>query len=382
MKLMRAEDTEEQAMFRRSVRTFMEDLATRQSQWEEAGIVPRSVWLEAGELGMLGPTVPSEYGGLDLDRSFAAIAIEEQSRALLSGPGFCGHSNMTAPYVTRYGTEDQKSRWLPGTVTGDVVMSLAMTEPDAGSDLQNIRTTAIRDGDDYVLNGSKIFITNGISTDLVIVACKTDPKARGRGISLLLVEADRAGFRKGRNLKKLGRRIQDTAELFFEDVRVPCGNLLGEEGQGFSYLKTELAWERLQAAIEALGACEGMMDTTIDYTQNRKAFGSTISAFQNTRFKIADLAAEVQIMAVMVDRCIELVCQDRLDATMAAMVKLKATELQCRIADECLQLHGGYGYMWEYPICRSYADARIQTIWAGTSEIMKEIIARNVFDRR
>ncbi|MBS7701376.1 MAG: acyl-CoA dehydrogenase family protein [Chelatococcus sp.] len=376
---MRSEDTQEQAMFRRSVRTFMRGLAEQEAGWEEAGMVPRSVWLEAGELGILGPTVPSEYGGLDLDRRFAAIAIEEQARALLGGPGFCGHSNMTTPYITRYGSEEQKAKWLPKTVTGEIVMALAMTEPDAGSDLQNIRTTAIRDGDDYVVNGSKIFITNGISADLVIVACKTDPAARGRGISLFVVEADRAGFRKGRNLKKLGRKIQDTAELFFDDVRVPHTNLLGNEGEGFRYMKTELAWERIQASVEALGACEGMMDATIEYTRNRKAFGRTVSEFQNTRFKLAELATEIQVIAVMVDRCMDLVCEDSLDASIAAMAKLKSTELQGRVADECLQLHGGNGYMLEYPICRAFADARIQRIWAGTSEIMKEIIARDVF---
>ena len=297
---------------------------------------------------------------------------------MLSGPGFCGHSNMTTPYVTRYGTPEQKARWLPLTVTGEAIMALAMTEPDAGSDLQSIRTTAIADGDDYVLNGSKVFITNGISADLVIVACKTDPQARGRGISLIVVEADRPGFRKGKNLKKLGRKTQDTAELFFENLRVPKSNRLGEEGAGFSYMKTELAWERLQASIEAAGACEGMLDATIAYVKERKAFGRSISEFQNTRFKLADLATQVQILRVMVDRCVELVCEDRLDATTAAMVKFWSSELQGRVADECVQLHGGNGYMWEFPIARAYADARIQRIWAGTSEIMKEIIARDL----
>lgn len=378
MKLLRAEDTEEQAMFRRTVQAFFKDLAGREHEWEVAGIVPRSVWRDAGEIGMLGPTVPVEYGGLGLDRRFAAIAIEEQARAMLSGPGFCGHSNMTTPYVTRYGTPEQKARWLPLTVTGEAIMALAMTEPDAGSDLQSIRTTAIADGDDYVLNGSKVFITNGISADLVIVACKTDPQARGRGISLIVVEADRPGFRKGKNLKKLGRKTQDTAELFFENLRVPKSNRLGEEGAGFSYMKTELAWERLQASIEAAGACEGMLDATVAYVKERKAFGRSVSEFQNTRFKLADLATQVQILRVMVDRCVDLVCEDRLDATTAAMVKFWSSELQGRVADECVQLHGGNGYMWEFPIARAYADARIQRIWAGTSEIMKEIIARDL----
>lgn len=378
MKLQRKPDDAEQAMFRRTVRAFFERMTHSQPEWEEAGIVPRSIWLEAGEIGMLGPTVPEEFGGLGLDRSYAAIAIEEQARSLLSGPGFCGHSNMTTPYITTYGTAEQKARWLPGTVTGEIVMALALTEPDAGSDLQGIRTTAIRDGDDYVLNGSKVFITNGISADLIIVACKTDPGARGRGISLIVVEADRHGLRKGKNLNKLGHKTQDTAELFFEDLRVPATNLLGAEGEGFAYMKTELAWERLQASIEAAGACEGMMDATIAYTKERRAFGKTIAEFQNTRFKLAELATELQVLRVMVDRCVELVCAGELDATMAAMVKLWSTELQCRTADECLQLHGGNGYMWEYPIARAYVDARIQRIWAGTSEIMKEIIARDI----
>lgn len=380
MKLLRAQDTEEHAMFRRTIRGFMERLKEKEPEWEEEGIVPRSVWLEAGEIGMLGPTVPEEFGGLGLDRRFAAIAIEEHARSLLSGPGFCGHSNMTTPYITRYGTPEQKSAWLPKTVTGEYVTALAMTEPDAGSDLQAIRTSAVRDGDDYVINGSKIFITNGISADLIIVAAKTDPTARAKGISLMVVEADRVGLHKARNLKKLGRKIQDTAELFFEDVRIPASNLLGKEGEGFSYMMTELAWERLQAAIEAVGACEGMMDETIEYTRNRKAFGREIAQFQNTRFKLAELATQVQILRVMVDRCVDLVCEDALDATTAAMIKYWSSEVQGRVADECLQLHGGNGYMWEFPICRAYADARIQRIWAGTNEIMKEIIARSLFE--
>ncbi|WP_417426805.1 acyl-CoA dehydrogenase family protein [Hoeflea sp.] len=380
MKLLRIEDNEEHAMFRRTIKAFLAGLRELEPEWEETGIVPRSVWLKAGELGMLGPTVPEEYGGLGLDRRFAAIAIEEQARALLSGPGFCGHSNMTTPYITRYGTHEQKAKWLPGTVTGEVVTALAMTEPDAGSDLKAIRTTAIRDGDDYVINGSKIFITNGISADLFIVACKTDPTARAKGISLMLVEADRPGFEKARNLKKLGRKTQDTAELFFENVRIPAANLLGEDGKGFAHMMTELAWERLQAGIEALGACEGMMDQTIEYTKNRRAFGKSISEFQNTRFKLAELATQIQFLRVMVDRCLDLACEDKLDGTTAAMIKYSSSELQGRVADECLQLHGGNGYMWEYPICRAYADARIQRIWAGTSEIMKEIIARDLFE--
>lgn len=380
MKLTRVEDSLEIEMFRRTARAFMQKIAAREHEWEQSGLVDREVWLEAGGLGLLGPAVPEEYGGLGLDRRFCAVVIEEQARALISGPGFSGHSNMTVPYILNYGSEQQKRRWLPGTVTGEVVTALAMTEPDAGSDLQSMRCSARVDGDDYVINGSKTFITNGISADLIIVACKTDPTQRAKGISLLLVEADRPGLRRGKPLKKLGLKTLDTAELFFEDVRVPRANLLGEEGAGFGYLMNELSWERLQTGIWAAGTCEGLIDTTVEYTRNRKAFGRSISEFQNTRFKLAEAAAQVQVLRILIDRCIELVCENKLDATTAAMVKLWSSELVGRVADECLQLHGGNGYMWEYAVSRAYADARILRIWAGTSEIMKEIISRSLFE--
>ena len=345
---------------------------------KKAGIVPREVWLEAAQLGMLGPTVPEEYGGLGLDRRYSVIAIEEQARALLAGPSFNGHSNMCAPYLMDFCTEEQKQRFLPGTVNGECLLALAMTEPDTGSDLKAIRTTAVRDGDDYIINGRKIFITNGISADLVIVACKTDTKAGAKGISMILVEADRPGFVKAKKLEKLGIRTQDTAELVFDNVRVPASNLLGEEGGGFGIMMRELAWERLQIGIWAVANCEGMLDETIQYTKDRKAFGQAIAGFQNTRFKLADLASQVQLLYFSIERATDLMLEGKLDAQTAAMIKLTSSELMGKVADECVQLHGGNGYMWEYPITRAYADARIQRIWGGTSEIMKEIVARKI----
>ncbi len=381
MKLIRTELSHEQELFKRTVAQFMKELLKREPEWERNGIADRATWLEAGELGLLGPTVPEAYGGLGLDRRYSAIVLEEQARALLSGPGFNAHSNMTVPYITRYGSEEQKQRWLPKTVTGEIITALAMTEPDTGSDLQNIRTTAVKVGDDYVINGSKTFITNGISADLIVVACKTDPSLRGKGISMIAVEADREGFRKGKNLNKLGLKTQDTGELFFDNVRVPQSNRLGEEGKGFAYMMEELSWERLQTGIWAAGTCEALIDATVEYTENRKAFGKSIAEFQNTRFKLAEAATQTQILRILVDRCMDLMCENKLDATTAAMVKYWSSDLLNRVADECLQLHGGNGFMWEYPVCRAYADARIHRIWAGTNEIMKEIIARSLFQQ-
>jgi len=379
MHLPRTLYSQDHDAFRASVKRFFdEELVARREEYEAAGVVDRSVWLNAGRLGMLGPTMPEAYGGLGLDRTYAAIVVEEQARAGLSGPGFLLHSNIVMPYLLNYGTEEQKQTWLPKAASGEAVLAIAMTEPGTGSDLQRIKTTARRDGDDYVINGSKMFITNGISADLVVMVCKTDPSAGAKGISLILVETDRPGFRKGRNLKKLGMKTQDTAELFLDDVRVPVTNRLGDEGQGFVYLMQELPWERLLSAIWCVASCEAAIEKTIAYTQDREAFGQRIFDFQNTRFKLAEVATETEIARVFIDRCVEQIVNGSLDPAVAAMAKYWTSDLQGKVMDECLQLFGGYGYMWEYDICRAFADARINRIWGGTNEIMKEIIARRL----
>ncbi|MEN0109022.1 MAG: acyl-CoA dehydrogenase family protein, partial [Pseudomonas sp.] len=305
-----------------------------------------------------------------------AVVIEEISRLGLSGIGFSLHSDIVAPYILHYGSEHLKLKYLPKLVSGEMVSAIAMTEPGAGSDLQGVKTTAVLDGDEYVLNGSKTFITNGFLADLVIVVAKTDPKAGAKGTSLFLVEAGTPGFSKGKRLEKVGMKAQDTSELFFQDVRVPKENLLGQAGMGFAYLMQELPQERLTVALGALANAEAALKWTLDYTRDRKAFGKAISEFQNTRFKLAEIATEVQVGRVFVDRCLEQHLEGKLDVPTAAMCKLWTTELQCKVLDECVQLHGGYGYMWEYPVARSWADARVQRIYAGTNEIMKEIISR------
>jgi len=371
--------SEEHEMFRDSVRRFMErELAPHHEAWEEAGEVPRWAWKKAGEQGFLCVAIPEEWGGVGADRRYSIILMEEQSRLNLSGLGFPLHSDIVAPYIHHYGTREQKLQWLPKMATGDYIAAIAMTEPGGGSDLQAIRTTARREGDEYVISGQKTFITNGQSADLILVACKTDRTEGARGISLVMVEASRPGFERGRRLKKLGTKAQDTSELFFNDVRVPVGNLIGEEGKGFGYMMNELAWERMHVGIQAISVCEAALDWTITYCKDRKAFGKQIIDFQNSRFKLAAAKTEVQVGRVFLDRCLELVLADKLDPVDAAMVKLWTSEMQGRVLDECLQLHGGYGFMWEYPITRAYADARVQRIYAGTNEIMKEIIGRKL----
>ena len=366
-------------LFRESVRTFLEKEAVPfHGQWEKQGYIDRDLWRKAGEAGMLCSHLPDAYGGLDADFLYSAVVIEEIGRLGLTGIGFSLHSDIVAPYIMHYGNEALKHKYLPKLISGEMVTAIAMTEPGAGSDLQGVKTTAVLDGDEYVINGSKTFITNGYLADLVIVVAKTDPKAGAKGTSLFLVEADTPGFAKGKRLEKVGMKAQDTSELFFQDVRVPKENILGQAGMGFAYLMQELPQERLTVAIGALSSAEAALAWTLEYTRERKAFGKAIADFQNTRFKLAEMATEIQVGRVFVDQCMALHLEGKLDVPTAAMAKYWATDLQCKVLDECVQLHGGYGFMWEYPIARAWADARVQRIYAGTNEIMKEIIARSL----
>ncbi|MEE2961740.1 MAG: acyl-CoA dehydrogenase family protein [Myxococcota bacterium] len=370
---------DEHAIFRQSVKQFVEaEIVPHHEAWEEEGRVSRDLWLKAGEIGLLCPDAPEAYGGLGCDFLFNVIVDEELCRVGASGPGFALHSDIVLPYVVHYGTEDQKLDWIPKMVSGEAVTAIAMTEPGAGSDLQGIATTAVKDNGEYIINGSKTFITNGQLADLVLVVAKTDPSQGARGTSLFMVDAKSKGFSRGKNLKKVGMKAQDTSELFFQDMRVPATALLGEENAGFAYLMRELAQERLSVAIMAMASSEGAMAWTTDYVQEREAFGRSIAKFQNTRFKLAEIATKIQVGRTFVDRCIEQHLKGELSISTAAMAKLWSTEAQFEIMDECLQLFGGYGYMTEYPIARAWADSRVQRIYAGTSEIMKELIARSV----
>ena len=371
--------TADHEAFRDSVRRFIErEIAPHHAAWEEQGYVDREVWRKAGANGMLCLTMPEQYGGAGVDKLFSVVQIEELSRAGCSGIGFGLHSEIVAPYLLRYGTEAQKARWLPKLASGDSIGAIAMSEPAAGSDLQAVKTTALRDGDHYLLNGSKTFITNGWHADLVIVVAKTDPALGARGTSLVVVERGMPGFEKGQRLKKLGLKAQDTSELFFDNVKVPLDNLLGPENGGFASLMQELPWERLQIAIGAVASAQAAIDRTLAYVKERKAFGQAVGSFQHTRFTLAEAQTQVQVAQVFVDRCIELLMQGALDTATASMAKYWTTDLQCQVIDACLQLHGGYGYMWEYPIARQYADARVQRIYGGTNEIMKEVISRSM----
>jgi len=369
----------EHDQFRESVRRFLEaEAVPYYLQWEKDSQIDRSLWNKAGEQGILCPTVPVELGGVGVDFRYNAIVDEEVARMGLSGIGFSLHSDIAVPYIVNNGSEEQKQKYIPGCLSGEIVTAIAMTEPGTGSDLQGIKTTALLDGDDYVINGSKTFITNGQQADLVIVVCKTDPSMGAKGTSLLLVEAGTPGFDKGKNLEKLGMKAQDTSELFFQDVRVPKENLLGKEGMGFAYLMQELPQERLSIAVGAIANAESILNQTVTYVQERKAFGKPVATFQNTQFKLAELDAQLTVMRVFLDKCLELHLHNDLDAVTAAKAKLLTTELQAQVIDECLQLHGGYGFMWEYPVARAYADARVQRIYGGTSEIMKLIIGRKL----
>ena len=366
-------------MFRDSLRKFIQaEGMPNHEQWEKDGMVSDEIWLKAGEQGFLCPMVPEEYGGVGTDFLYNCIVNEEIGRSGCTGLGWTLHNDITVPYIVRYGSEEQKQKYLPRCITGELITAIAMTEPDAGSDLQGTKTTAVLDGDHYILNGSKTFITNGQKAGLVIVVAKTDTSAGSKGISLFLVEADLPGFSKGKNLNKLGLKAQDTSELFFQDVKVPKENLLGEEGRGFIYLMQDLPQERLSIAVGAVANARAILEATVDYTKERKAFGTTVASFQNTQFKLAELVAEVDCAEVYTDRCTELLLEDKLDTVTASKAKLLTTDLQCKVADECLQLFGGWGYMWEYPVCRAFADSRIQRIYGGTNEIMKLIISRDL----
>lgn len=371
--------TEYHEMFRDSLKRFIaEDITPHHDAWEKAGIVPREVWRKAGEGGFLCSAVPEEYGGMGGDFLHSTVMVEEMARAGATGPTFYLHSEIVAPYLVHYGTEEQKQKWLPKMATGEVIVALGMTEPSGGSDVQNIKTSAIRDGDDYVINGQKTFITSGHNADLVVLACKTDPSQGAKGVSLILVETDRPGFQRGRMLEKIGCKGQDTAELFFSDLRVPVSNLLGEEGKGFYQLMQELSQERLVQAIRAVSSAEAAVEWTVEYALQRKMFGQTLADFQNTQFKLAAMRSELTAQRVFVDRCIELHLEGNLDSVDAAMAKLVTTELQFKVMDECLQLFGGWGYMWEYPIARAFVDARLGRIGGGSIEVMKQIIARSM----
>jgi len=367
--------------FRDSFRRFMDkEIAPFHADWEEQGYVDRTVWHKAGENGFLCMTMPEEYGGAGADKLFSVVQMEELSRAGFSGIGYSLHSEIVAPYILHYGTEAQKKKYLPQLASGAMIGAIAMSEPAAGSDLQGIKATAIQQSDgSYLLSGSKTFITNGWHADLVIVVAKTNPAAGAKGTSLLLVERGMPGFSVGKRLKKLGLKAQDTSELFFDDVRVPAANLLGgpaQENRGFICLMEQLPWERLQIAIGAVAASQAAIDWTVTYVKERKVFGQPVAAFQNTRFTLAELQTEVQVARVFVDKCAELLMANKLDTATASMAKYWCSDLQCKVMDECVQLFGGYGYMWEYPITRAYADARVQRIYGGTNEIMKEVITR------
>lgn len=369
----------EHEVIRQTARQFCErEIAPQHDAWEKAGVVPKSVWRKAGELGLLCMGMPQEYGGAALDFRATVVLLEELWRIGASGPGFALHSDIVAPYLLHHGSEAIRRTWLPLMARGEVIAAIAMTEPGTGSDLRAVSTGAVREGDEYVIRGAKMFITNGQSADVVLVVARTEAATGEAGLSLILVEADRPGFSRGHKLEKIGMKAQDTAELFFEDVRVPVGNLVGQEHHGLHHLMSELSQERLIIAVQAVSAARATLESTIEFTRNRRIFGKTTFDFQNTRFVLARALSQLDVAQVFVDRCIALHVAGRLDATMAATAKLIATEMQNKLIDECLQLHGGYGYMWEYPVARAWADARAQRIYGGANEIMLELIARTL----
>ncbi|TSD40403.1 acyl-CoA dehydrogenase [Rhodococcus sp. KBS0724] len=366
--------------FRNTVRSFFErEVKPHHDQWEKDGVVSRDLWTKAGEYGLLCFDVPEEYGGPGVDDfRFNVILSEEQQRTGLTGPGFSDHSDTIVPYISAIGNEEQKRRWLPGCVSGETITAVAMTEPGAGSDLQGIRSTAIDKGDHYLLNGSKTFISNGILSDLVIVVARTDPEAGHKGISLLVVERGMEGFERGRNLEKIGMHAADTAELSFTDVVVPKSNLLGEAGRGFTYLMQNLPRERLIVAAQGIAASEAIVEMCLEYAKSRQAFGKPIGSFQHNKFLLAEMVTEVRVARAFFDNCLRAQLDGELSSVDAAMAKWVTTELQNKLAGQGVQLHGGYGYMTEYPIAKAFLDGRVSTIYGGTTEIMKEIIGRSL----
>lgn len=377
-------DPAEFELFRDNVKRFLEkEVAPFYAQWEKDGLMPRDAWLTLGENGLLAVDQAEEYGGAAVPYQYSALILEEVARAGFGSlcTALSVHSDIVTPYVAHIGTAAQKAYWIPKLVSGEAVGAIGMTEPGAGSDLAGIRSTAIKQGDHYLLNGSKTFISNGQHAGLVIVAAKTDPNAGAKGVSLFLVDTSLPGFAKGKKLEKMGLHSQDTSELFFDNVKLPLDCLLGEEGKGFSYMMQELPRERLNIAVQAVYASEGVLDDTIRYVTERKAFGAPLSQLQNTRFTLAQCKTEVECNKAFLNQSIDRYMEGKLDVPTAAMVKLSTTELQGRVVDACLQMHGGYGYMMEYPVARAYIDARIQRIYGGASEIMKEVIARSLVGR-
>jgi alkylation response protein AidB-like acyl-CoA dehydrogenase len=374
--------TEDHEAFRQTVRTFLaKEVEPHYEQWEKDGIVAREAWLAAGKQGLLGLAVPEEYGGGGVDDfRYAAVLAEEFARKGAAGIAVGLHNDIIGPYLTSLATEEQKRRWLPGFCSGEIITAIAMTEPGAGSDLQGILTSAEDKGDHWLLNGSKTFISNGILADIVIVVARTKLEGGAKGLSLLVVERGMDGFERGRNLDKIGQKSQDTAELFFNDVRVPKENLLGELDGAFIHLMTNLAQERLTIAVGGIASAEEILERTTSYVKERRAFNRPLAKLQHIRFEIAEMATECAVTRSFMDRCIEDHAKGELDAAHASMAKWWATELQKRVTDRCLQLHGGYGYMNEFPVARAYTDGRIQTIYGGTTEIMKEIIGRSILD--
>lgn len=372
--------SEEHKMMQKMIQDFINnEIIDHIEEWEEKGMVSRDLWERAGDLGLLCIDVPEHYGGSGLDFSFSALFIEELAKEGISGPGFSLHSDIVAPYLLKYGTEAQKQKYLPIMASGKMITSIGMTEPNCGSDLQAIKTNAVDKGDHYLVNGQKTFITNGYMSDMSIVAVKTNMGTGEEGVSLLIMESNFEGFEKGIPFKKIGMKAQDTCELFFDNVKVPKENLLGEEGLGFKIMMTELARERLTVALNATGGAEGAIEKTLAYTSTRTAFKQPIAGFQNTQFKLAECATQLQVHQAFLDRCTLLVSEHKLTAESASMAKYSATEMHGKVVDECLQLFGGYGYIWDYPIARMYADNRVARIYAGTNEIMKLLIARGLF---
>ncbi|QQX85749.1 acyl-CoA dehydrogenase family protein [Cupriavidus necator] len=379
MEIIRNVYREDHEMFRETARRFFErECLPRQAAWDQAGCVDRETWLKAGREGLLCVTVPEEYGGGGGDFGHSAVLAEEYHRSGISGPSFSVHSDITAPYIVRLGTEEQKRKWLPGICRGEKILAIAMTEPGSGSDLKSIRTSAVRDGDEFVINGSKTFISNGLNADLIVVVCKTDPVAGAKGVSLIMVEAERAGFRRGRKLEKVGQHAADTAELFFDNVRVPVTNLIGNENGGFIHLMEELPQERLIIAVYCAAKLERQLELTLQYVKDRRAFNQTVWDFQNTRFKLADVKAQAVAVRTMVDYYIGKHMVQKLSLQEAAIAKLYATETLWKCIDDMVQLHGGYGYMLEYPIARAFVDMRVTRIFGGTSEVLRDLIARKL----